>query len=75
MTPSTTLALVSALCACEGLDLGTNMIETPTPNHCQHVADYYYVRDAITWDNLMRDALGVKRLPMDKLLTMYGDAA
>ena len=51
------------------------MIETPTPNHCQHVADYYYVRDAITWDNLMRDALGVKRLPMDNLLTMYGDAA
>ena len=51
------------------------MIETPAPNHCQHVADYYYVRDAITWDNLMRDALGVKRLPMDKLLTMYGDAA
>ena len=53
------------------------MIETPAPNHCQHVADYYYVRDAITWDNLMRDALGVKRLPMGKLMRMYGyvDAA
>lgn len=41
------------------------------PIPCQHVADYYYQRDAIKWDNLMRDALGVKRLPLHTLEDRY----
>lgn len=37
----------------------------------QHVADYYQFRDVIKWDNLMRDALGVKRLPLAVLISRY----
>lgn len=70
MSPESVSALLMALCAMNEPG-GITMIETPAPNHCQHVADYYYVRDAVKWDNLMRDALGVKRLPLWKLLEMY----
>jgi hypothetical protein len=41
------------------------------PIPVQHVADYYQYRDVIKWDNLMRDALGVKRLSLAVLLDRY----
>lgn len=44
---------------------------TNTPNHCQHVADYYKFRNPIRWDCLMRDALGVERLPLSVLFALY----
>lgn len=41
------------------------------PIPVQHVADYYQFRDPIRYDNLMRDALGVKRLSLSALLALY----
>lgn len=43
-------------------------------NHCQHIVDFYspytWVSDDayISWDNAMRDALGVERLSLDTLI-------